>query len=87
VETVPTIGMNYLSSVEEHFMDTCCFILGLEYRDTVDQMGSEPVDIGGGDPVKTIKEIRCLLVSWRSSVAEWRTTGGSPRAQPGNSTF
>jgi hypothetical protein len=79
--------MNSLSSVEEHFMDTCCFILGLEYRDTVDQMGCEPVDIGRGDPVKTSKEIRYFLVSLRSSVTEWRTTGGSPRAQPGNSTF
>jgi hypothetical protein len=34
---------------------------GSDYWDKVEQVGSEAAEKGQGDPVKTIKAIRCLL--------------------------
>jgi hypothetical protein len=74
--------MNYLSSVEEHFMDTCCFILGLEYRDTVDQMGCEPVDIGGEEILW--RPSKKSGISWSPGEAQG-LSGGPQEEVPGPS--
>jgi hypothetical protein len=37
----------------------------MEYWDKVEKMGSKAVEEGRGDPVKTIKAVRCLLEKLR----------------------
>ncbi len=54
-----------------HFEDTCCHILGIEYQNKAQQIGSKGVEAGRGDPMKTIRAIRGFLEKLR-----WRTVGG-----------
>jgi hypothetical protein len=51
-------------------LDTCCHILGIEYQNKAQQIESERVEAGKGDPLKTIRATRGFLEKLR-----WRTAG------------
>ncbi len=47
-------GLSPLSREQVHFMEMCCHILGMEYQDKAQQIGSDVVEASRGDLRKTI---------------------------------
>ncbi len=52
--------VNPLSSEEVHFVETCCHILGLEYQNNAQRIGSEVVEAGRRDPERLSRQSRAF---------------------------
>jgi hypothetical protein len=68
-----TNGVNPLSKEEADFVELCCRILGIEYKDKADA-----VEVGRRDRLKTIKAIRSLLKKLGADLEQHRSKSLEP---------